>query len=239
MRSLLPWGAGHVHSGLHEPWRLFGDDSVGGSSAALSVLLPGRRGVCRSLPPPSPLPRHRHGLHTQQRCVCVLGRGELVIATRLTLSLSPSLSGERGHSLLSTSTTVLLCNLSLQPGDSRSGEVSPHPPPPLVLSPPPPAVVYSELIPSGGPPTLSGRLVKYAYKLAVGAQKPGCPARIIRVPFRVRVIPAHLCSNQAVPSPADTNPFLRAEVSEDPTFDLALQALAAETSRRSASACVP
>ena len=93
---------------------------------------------------PSHLPPRSPGTDTafipnRGVCVCWVGGGELVIATRLTLSLSPSLSGERGHSLLSTSTTVLLCNLSLQPGDSRSGEVSPHPPPPTprAESPPP------------------------------------------------------------------------------------------------------
>ena len=51
------------------------------------------------------------------------------------------------------------------------------------------AVMYTEKIPSGGPPSFSGRLVKYSYKLAVGAQKPNRPASIIRIPFRVMTIP--------------------------------------------------
>ena len=49
--------------------------------------------------------------------------------------------------------------------------------------------MYTEKIPSGGPPSFSGRLVKYSYKLAVGAQKPNRPASIIRIPFRVMTIP--------------------------------------------------
>jgi len=94
------------------------------------------------------------------------------------------------------------------------------------------AVIYSEKIPSGGPPSFSGRLVKYSYKLAVGAQKPNSPASIIRIPFRVMTIPDSLCSSTTEPSPKDCNPFLAAEVKEDPSLDLALQALATETSRR-------
>ena len=44
-----------------------------------------------------------------------------------------------------------------------------------------------------------------------------------------------LCSHEETPSPKDCNPFLAAEVKEDPSLDLALQALATETSRRAAS----
>lgn len=51
------------------------------------------------------------------------------------------------------------------------------------------AVVYSEQVPSGGPPSFSGRLAKYSYKLTIGTQKPGCAAKITRLPFRVMVIP--------------------------------------------------
>ena len=47
--------------------------------------------------------------------------------------------------------------------------------------------------------------------------------------------PDWLCSHEETPSPKDCNPFLAAEVKEDPSLDLALQALATETSRRAAS----
>lgn len=93
-------------------------------------------------------------------------------------------------------------------------------------------MVYSEQLPLGGPPSFSGRLVKYSHKLAVGAQRLGCPAQITRIPFRVLVIPEALYLPYITPSPHDTNPFLISEVKEDPTLELAVQALAAETSKR-------
>ena len=93
-------------------------------------------------------------------------------------------------------------------------------------------VVYSEQLPSNVPPSFAGRLVKYSHKLTVGAQKVGCPAQISRLPFRVLVIPESLYLPYVTPSPHDSNPFLVSEVKEDPTLELAMQALAAETSRR-------
>ncbi len=42
-----------------------------------------------------------------------------------------------------------------------------------------------------------------------------------------------------MPSPKESNPFLVSEKKEDPTLDIALQALAIETSRRTASESVP
>ena len=59
-----------------------------------------------------------------------------------------------------------------------------------------PSVSYSEPVPEGGPPSFNGRLVKYTYKLAVGAQKPGCPAQIARIPFHVRTIPGRNLSER-------------------------------------------
>lgn len=41
-----------------------------------------------------------------------------------------------------------------------------------------------------------------------------------------------LYTNYVRPSPKNINPFLVSEVKEDPTLELALQALAAETSKR-------
>lgn len=93
-------------------------------------------------------------------------------------------------------------------------------------------VVHSEQLLSSAPPSFTGRLVKYSHKLTVGAQKLGCPAQISRVPFRVLVIPESLYLPYVTPSPHDANPFLISEVKEDPTLELAMQSLAAETSRR-------
>ena len=50
-------------------------------------------------------------------------------------------------------------------------------------------VLYREEIPSKGPPSYAGRFVRYTYKLTFGAQKPNCPAQIIRIPIRVITIP--------------------------------------------------
>ena len=41
-----------------------------------------------------------------------------------------------------------------------------------------------------------------------------------------------LYTSYVSPSPKNVNPFLVSEVKEDPTLELALQALAAETSKR-------
>jgi len=110
-------------------------------------------------------------------------------------------------------------------------------------------------VPVGGPPTFGGRLVKYSYKLAVGAQKPGSQTQIFRIPFRVLTIPGKFTSvghfaqplfivllvtenlyrAYLVPSPKQTNPFLMSEKKEDPTLEIALQALAIETSKKTAS----
>ena len=138
--------------------------------------------------------------------------------------------GERGSTILSTPTTVLVCNLCLQPGETKTSEnhnmndvlniilfvlqyesfllqswssyiqikrQSKHSRKEMVtknsicipLSSLFSAVSYSEQVPAGGPPSFNGRLVKYIYKLAVGAQRPGCPAQISRIPFHVRTIP--------------------------------------------------
>ncbi len=49
----------------------------------------------------------------------------------------------------------------------------------------------------------------------------------------------YLYSSYVMPSPKESNPFLFSEKKEDPTLDIALQALAIETSRRTASEPVP
>ncbi len=130
---------------------------------------------------------------------------------------------------------MLFCSLVLNPGEVKNGNSSLYS---LViehcsihLSPCVCLVLYSEQLPPG-PPSFGGRLIKYSYKLTVGAQKLGCPTQMIRVPFRVLVIPEALYLPYVTPSPRDINPFLVSEVKEDPTLELALQVLATETSRR-------
>jgi hypothetical protein len=50
-------------------------------------------------------------------------------------------------------------------------------------------VSYSETISTHVPPTFRGNYVKYSYKLTIGTQRVNCPTTLIRVPFRVLVIP--------------------------------------------------
>ncbi|XP_064390826.1 RAB6A-GEF complex partner protein 2-like [Halichondria panicea] len=158
----------------------------------------------------------------QVHCQAVFREEIIKMDSSLLLPISPNTGttfipnrGEKGHTLLSTESTVLFCGLILKPGESKN-------------------VLYSEQIPGGGPPTWSGRLVKYSYKLAIGAQRPGSQTQIFRIPFRVMIIPEYLYSSYVMPSPKESNPFLVSEKKEDPTLDIALQALAIETSRRTA-----
>ena len=50
-------------------------------------------------------------------------------------------------------------------------------------------VAYSEVIATRVPPTFRGNYVKYSYKLTIGTQRVNCPTTLIRVPFRVLVLP--------------------------------------------------
>lgn len=50
-------------------------------------------------------------------------------------------------------------------------------------------VSYNETISTNVPPTFRGIYVKYSYKLTIGTQRVNCPTSLIRVPFRVLVIP--------------------------------------------------
>lgn len=53
----------------------------------------------------------------------------------------------------------------------------------------PSLVSYSETIATNVPPTFRGVYVKYSYKLTIGTQRVNCPTQLIRVPFRVLVLP--------------------------------------------------
>ena len=52
-------------------------------------------------------------------------------------------------------------------------------------------VSYSETIATNVPPTFRGIYVKYSYKLTIGTQRVNCPTQLIRVPFRVLVLPGN------------------------------------------------
>ena len=48
---------------------------------------------------------------------------------------------------------------------------------------------YRETIPLDAPPSFRGSSVKYSYKITVGTQKFDCPTKLLRVPFRVLIVP--------------------------------------------------
>lgn len=50
------------------------------------------------------------------------------------------------------------------------------------------AVMYKETIPKEAPPSYRGQAVKYSYKITIGAQRIGCPIKLLRVPLRVLVL---------------------------------------------------
>ena len=62
-----------------------------------------------------------------------------------------------------------------------------------------------------------------------------CMRRLIYIILSLHLLAEILYSSYISPSPKDSNPFLVSEKKEDPTLDIALQALAIETSRRSSS----
>ena len=51
------------------------------------------------------------------------------------------------------------------------------------------AVTYREALPFDLIPSYRGAAVKYSYKITVGAQRFGSRTKLMRVPFRVLVVP--------------------------------------------------
>lgn len=156
----------------------------------------------------------------QLHCQCLV-RPEVVKLKELTQISSPVNDtaffpnrGERGVSILSTRSNVLACNFTLKPEETRK-------------------VTYREEVPTGGPPSFHGRLVRYTYKLTVGAQKPNCPAQIVRIPIRIITIPVRL-QRPLLTSPQSSNPFLVNEERHSAS-EIGLEAIAAEAGRRTSS----
>ena len=105
--------------------------------------------------------------------------------------------GETGQTVYTSKPCVLFCDLKLQAGESRTCSyrlrTDRHPYPPSssrVL------VDYSETIATHVPPTFRGIYVKYSYKLTIGTQRVNCPTTLIRVPFRVLVLPGRSPSRE-------------------------------------------
>ena len=144
-------------------------------------------------------------LGAQIYCLCVINESR-VLPPKLrrltdpntaspTTSFVPT-SGERGYCIHYTPSTILLCDLPLNPQQSKT-------------------VTYHEKIPVG-PPSFSGKQVRYVYKLVVGAQVVGKSAKLIKFPLQVIPLPNKLhlrypvvTSEQVMTNPDDIpNPFI-------------------------------
>ena len=51
------------------------------------------------------------------------------------------------------------------------------------------AVTYRETVPLEAPPSFRGTSIKYSYKVTIGTQRFHHPTKLLRVPFRVLVVP--------------------------------------------------
>ncbi|CAF1635875.1 unnamed protein product [Rotaria magnacalcarata] len=128
--------------------------------------------------------------------------------------------GETGQTVYTSKPCVLFCDLILQPGETRMFS-------------------YSETISTHVPPTFRGNYVKYSYKLTIGTQRVNHPTTLIRVPFRVLVVPdldkyirqdkVAIASSQ--PGTKVDNPFVCPNRTEIDSLTTALDALQILTSR--------
>ena len=51
------------------------------------------------------------------------------------------------------------------------------------------AVKFEDTIPTDAPPSFRGQAVKYSYKVIIGTQRLGTTTKLLRIPFRVMVMP--------------------------------------------------
>jgi len=127
-------------------------------------------------------------------------------------------SGEAGLPVLSTTTKILFCDLSLAPGERRSAE-------------------YRETIPASASPTYRGTSVKYSYKVTVGTQGLGASSSLHRLP--IRVLSTVGCSpslgERLEEGLGPSNPFLETLQEVESPADVIMEAVQDVTSRRSAS----
>jgi len=87
-------------------------------------------------------------------------------------------AGEAGVCVLSTPAKILLCDMTLHPGEKCEFQ-------------------FSETVPPTAPPSYRGAAVKYSYKLTVGTQRLDCSnVSLLRVPIRVLSV-----SGVSVPAP--------------------------------------
>ncbi|KAK7116156.1 RAB6A-GEF complex partner protein 2-like [Littorina saxatilis] len=123
--------------------------------------------------------------------------------------------GERGLTVMCTKPKILFCNLRLEPGDSKSFK-------------------YQEAIPTEAPPSFRGQAVKYSYKVIIGTQRLDTATKLLRIPFRVMVMPG--MNDLSVYNEGEeirpSNPFLHNQRKENSVLDIALQVMATVTARK-------
>ncbi|XP_033108085.1 RAB6A-GEF complex partner protein 2-like isoform X2 [Anneissia japonica] len=126
--------------------------------------------------------------------------------------------GEKGICVVSTTPKILVCDLVLSPGESKT-------------------YTYFETIPQDAPPSYKGQSVKYSYKVTIGTQRVNSPTRLLRVPFRVLVL--YGLGETFFMDPDDDfdtdNPFLQGERKPNSLLDQAVQVLTTITSRKSSN----
>lgn len=123
--------------------------------------------------------------------------------------------GEKGFTIMSSTPSVISCDLKLKPGEVKSYD-------------------YVETVPLECIPSFSGHLVRFTWKVSVGASRPTVEAKLIRIPFRVLTVPRKILSFlEQIESPHLTNPFCKDDSKEHAlNSDIILQGLAHETSKR-------
>ena len=134
-------------------------------------------------------------------------------------------AGEAGVCVLTTPAKILLCDLSLYPGQRQE-------------------YTYQETVPPPAPPSYRGAAIKYSYKLTVGTQRLGQRSvSLLRVPVRVlsvsglAIVPGEAGAAERL---GPSSPFLEAERSEGETevasrSELIMQAVQDITSKRRTS----
>jgi len=103
-------------------------------------------------------------------------------------SLAPD-RDSTGICVLQTPPQILLCDHILKPGENKK-------------------LIYREKIPVEAPPSYSGSLLRYSYKLTVSVQRVGGSIRQIKIPFRVLVLYGLTDYQGFDEIPLNTNPFL-------------------------------
>ncbi|CAF0735384.1 unnamed protein product [Didymodactylos carnosus] len=123
--------------------------------------------------------------------------------------------GETGQTIYTSKPCVLFCDLKLQPGE----------------------ISYSETIATHVAPSFRGQYVKYSYKLTIGTQRVNCPTTLIRVPFRVLVVPdlekyLRLDKTTITNHNVNNNPFVSSSRTETDSLTTALDVLQTLSARQ-------